>query len=259
MLGRVARPRTSKIVLTIAAFVVAAVCIRLGLWQLDRLHGRKQANRGIAAAEGRPPAPLTTLLASTPDPTTLRFRRASITGRYDPTHEVLLYGRNASTGEAGDHVLTPLVLPDGAAIVVDRGWVPIESTVPLTGPDAAPAGLVRIVGVLFPPDAVSTPIAGASPAVNVTKVDLGQLGGQVPYRLLPFYVLLQEQDPPQSGRLPEMPPLPPFTNGPHFSYAMQWFSFAAIAIVGYGVVLRRERVNAGRSEGSQTEGIEGGF
>ena len=254
MLRRVARPRTSKIVLTIAAFVVAAVCVRLGFWQLDRLHGRKDANRGIAAAEGRPPAPLSTLLASTPDPTVLRFRRATIAGRYDPAHEVLLYGRNASTGEAGDHVLTPLVLPDGSAIVVDRGWVPIESTVPLSGSDAAPAGQVRITGVLFPPDALSTPVAGASPAVNVTKVDLGQLGGQVPYPLLPFYVLLQHQDPPQSGRLPEMPPLPPFTNGPHLSYAVQWFSFAAIAIVGYGVVLRRERVNAGRSEGSQLEG-----
>jgi cytochrome oxidase assembly protein ShyY1 len=248
MLRHVARPRTSKVVLTIAAFVVAAVCIRLGFWQLDRLHGRKEANRGIAAAEARSPEPLRVLLASSPDPTALRFRRATIIGRYDPDREVLLYGRNASTGEAGDHVLTPLILPDRSAIVVDRGWVPIESVVPLTGTAAAPPGQVRIVGVLFPPDALSTPATGASPAVNVTKVDLGQLGGQVPYRLLPFYVLLQRQDPPQAGRLPEMPPLPPFTNGPHFSYAVQWFSFAAIAIVGYGVVLRRERTNARRAE-----------
>lgn len=245
-------------VLTVAAVVVAVACIRLGFWQLDRLHGRKDANRAIAAAEARPAEPFASMLAGTEDPLVLRFRRASITGRYDPSHEVLLYGRNAaSTGEAGDQVLTPLVLPDGSAIVVDRGWVPIESTVPLQGALAAPTGEVRIEGVLFPPDAVSTPTAGASPAVNVTKVDLGQLAAQMPYRLQPLYVLLQVQDPPQSGPLPEMPPLPPFTNGPHFSYAVQWFSFAAITIVGYGVVLRRSRVRA-RTRAAVTGNGEGG-
>ena len=148
----------------------------------------------------RPPAPLAALLARRPTP-----RRSGSAGRppgrYDPAHEVLLYGTViASTGEAGDHVLTPL---GPARRDRDRGR-------PRLGADRidecrSPArprrrpGPVRIVGVLFPPDALSTPIGGASPAVNVTKVDLGQLGAQVPYRLLPFYVLLQHQEPPQHG------------------------------------------------------------
>jgi len=240
----VARPATSKIVLTVATIVVAATCIRLGFWQLSRLHGRKQANRGIAAAETLPPAPLSALLAQAHDPVALRFRRVEVTGTYDASREVLLYGRDATTGEAGNHVLTPLVLPDGSAVVIDRGWVPLDATVPVTGDGAAPAGRVTVSGVVFPPDALSTPTQGASPVVRMIKVDLGVLGGQLPYRILPIYLLLQTQTPPQPGRLPEPPPLPELTNGPHFSYAVQWFSFAAIAVLGYGVVLHRERREA---------------
>ena len=56
-----------------------------------------------------------------------------------------------------------------------------------------------------------------------------------------MYLLLQTQRPSQQGALPEPPPLPPLTNGPHLSYAVQWFSFATIAIVGYIVLLRRDR------------------
>ena len=239
--------------LTVVAIVVAATCVRLGFWQLGRLHGRKDANRGIAAAERLPPAPLAELLAQVHDPSALRFLRVEVTGTYDAAREVLLYGRDASTGEAGNHVLTPLVLPGGGAVVVDRGWVPIDAAVPVTGDGAAAPGRVSVSGVIFPPDALSTPTQGASPVVRVIKVDLGVLGGQLPYRLLPVYVLLQTQSPAQSGRLPEPPPLPELTNGPHFSYAIQWFSFAAIAIVGYFVVLHRERRDT-RRPGTSSEG-----
>ena len=246
MLPAVARPATSKIVLTVATILVAAICIRLGFWQLGRLQGRKDANRGIAAAESLPPAPLSELLAQVHDPVALRFRRVEVTGTYDAPREVLLYGRDASTGEAGNHVLTPLVLAGGSAVVVDRGWVPLDATVPVRGDGAAPAGKVSVSGVVFPPDALSTPTQGVSPLVRTIKVDLGVLGAQLPYRILPVYLLLRTQTPPQPGRLPEPPPLPGLTNGPHLSYSIQWFAFAAIAIVGYGVVLHRERRDARR-------------
>jgi Uncharacterized conserved protein len=104
--------------------------------------------------------------------------------------------------------------------------------VPVTGEAAAPAGTVTVAGVLFPADALTVPTGTASPVERITKVDLGQIGAQLPYPILPIYLLLQTQQPPQQGSLPEPPPLPPLTNGPHLSYAFQWFSFATIAIVG---------------------------
>jgi surfeit locus 1 family protein len=221
--------------------VVAGTCIRLGFWQLDRLRGRKDANAGIAAAEATPPRSLETLTATVTDPTSLRFRRAIATGTYDPAHEVLLYGRSSVEGETGDQVLTPLRLPDGTGVMVDRGWIPLDQDVPVTGDAAAPAGTVAVTGSLFPPDAISTPSASASPVDRITKVDLGQIGAELPYPILPVYLLLQQQTPVQAGVLPEPPPLPPVTNGPHLSYALQWFAFAAIAAIGYVVLLRRDR------------------
>jgi surfeit locus 1 family protein len=154
---------------------------------------------------------------------------------------VLLYGRSSIEGDAGDQVLTPLRLPDGTALVVDRGWIPIDAGVPVTGEAAAPTGTVTVAGVLFPPDALTVPTGTASPVERITKVDLGQIGAQLPYPILPIYLLLQTQQPPQEGSLPEPPPLPPLTNGPHLSYAFQWFSFATIATVGCIVLLRRDR------------------
>jgi len=209
-------------VLTAVTLIIVITCIRLGFWQLARLHGRKDANAAIAAAEASPPRALPALLAGTNDPTSLRFRPALATGTYDPAHEVLLYGRSSVEGEPGDHVLTPLRLADGTALVVDRGWIPIDEGVPVAGEAAAPTGT-------------------ASPVERITKVDLGQIGAQLPYPILPIYLLLQTQQPPQQGSLPEPPPLPPLTNGPHLSYAFQWFSFATIAIVGCIVLLRRDR------------------
>ena len=237
--------------------VVAATCIRLGFWQLDRLHGREDANAGIAAAEATPRQPLTTLLASTGDPTSLRFRPATATGTYDPAHEVLLYGRSSAEGTSGNQVLTPLRFDDGTAIVVDRGWVPFDQDVPLTGEASAPTGTVAITGVLFPADAISAPGGTPSAVERITRVDLGQIGATLPYPILPLYLLLQRQDPPQTGALPEPPPLPPLDNGPHLSYAMQWFSFAAIAVIGFVVLIRRDRreITADAAIGTGEESI----
>jgi surfeit locus 1 family protein len=221
---------------------VAATCIRLGFWQLDRLHGRKDANAAIAAAEAMPPRPLPELVTETSDPASLRFRPAVASGTYDPAHEVLLYGRASQEDVAGDQVLTPLRLSDGTAIVVDRGWVPIDQDAPVTGEAAAPTGSVTVTGVLFPADAISSPPPSASE--RVTKVDLGQIGAALPYPILPVYLLLERQTPPQPGALPEPPPLPTLDDGPHLSYAVQWFSFAAIALIGYVVLLRRDRRDA---------------
>jgi surfeit locus 1 family protein len=232
-------PRLRTAVLTAITVVIVITCIRLGFWQLDRLHGREAANVAIAAAEASPPRPLPAMLAATNDPTSLRFRPTVATGTYDPAHEVLLYGRSSIEGEPGDQVLTPLRLPDGTGLVVDRGWIPIDQGVPVTGDAAAPTGTVTVAGVLFPPDALTVPTGAASPVERITKVDLGQIGAQLPYPIAPIYLLLQTQRPPQQGSLPEPPPLPPLTNGPHLSYAFQWFSFATIAIVGCIVLLRR--------------------
>ncbi len=228
-------------ILLVIAIVVAATCIRLGFWQLSRLHGRRQVNAHIAVGFAQPPKPLPELLAEAPA-SSLAYRRAIVRGHYDPTHEVILYGRSSTSGLSGNQVLTPLVLDDGTTILVNRGWVPQQDVqAPVTGAAAAPTGEVEVSGILFPPDAMVAPSPGAARPTLVKIVDLRQLSAGSPQPLLPVYLLLQQQDPPQPGDLPQPPPQPTLDDGPHLSYALQWFSFAAIAIVGYGVLVRRDR------------------
>jgi surfeit locus 1 family protein len=227
--------RGRQVVLVVAAIVVAAVCVRLGMWQLGRLHGRERVNVMLAARGSAPPVDLATAPMEG-----AAYTHVTATGTYDPAHEVILSGRSFD-GVAGNHVLTPLVLTNGDAVLVDRGWVPLDvSTPPVTGEAAAPAGTVRITGLALPPDAISEPAASPPPAVT-TRIDLG-LGG-LPYRLRPLYVLLVSQDPTQT--LPTPAPGPTLDEGSHLSYAIQWFAFATITIVGCVVLLSRDRRDRG--------------
>ena len=120
MLRFLLRPRW--IGLTVFAIATVTICVRLGLWQLDRLEGRRAFNDRYAAGLEAAPLPLESLLA---EGGALAYRRAVATGRFDTDREVILYGRSLD-GRSGNHVLTPLVLADGRAIIVDRGWVPFE-------------------------------------------------------------------------------------------------------------------------------------
>lgn len=223
--------RKRHIILIGIAAVVAFTCVRLGFWQLNRLHGRRDVNAMLEARGAEAPAPITSLRADE-----MPYRHVTITGTYDPAHEQILSSRSQN-GDPGNHVLTPLVLDDGNAVIVDRGWIPLETTTPpVGGTAAAPTGRVTVTGLALPPDDVSVPPVNSSPAI-VTRIDLGR--GDLPYRLLPVYVLLQGQRPPQAQ--PEIVAPPGFDNGPHLSYAVQWFSFATIAVVGCVVLLVNDR------------------
>jgi surfeit locus 1 family protein len=227
----------------VAAVVVAVVCARLAMWQLDRLEGRRQFNAAVAAGLARPVISLDVALEGVGgDVAGLSYRRVRTTGRYDVANEVILYGRTLD-GLPGNHVLTPLVIDGANAVLVDRGWVPFEEDAPPVGGElAAPSGEVTVEGVLRPPD-VATEAAEPPPSrvSTVKEIDLAELDEQIPSELLPAYLQLSGQDPAQPGGLPAPAPLPELSEGPHLGYAVQWFSFATIALIGYGLLLRRER------------------
>ncbi|HVF08803.1 MAG TPA: SURF1 family protein, partial [Actinomycetota bacterium] len=223
--------------LTVFASVAVVVCVMLGLWQLDRLEERRALNERIEAGRAVAPAPLQDLLDVGG---ALDHRRAAATGSYDVAHEVILYGRTLE-GQPGNHVLTPLVLDDGTAIVVDRGWVPFEMDEPPVAEAAPPDGDVEVEGALLAPQpgGAGSIQPGADRVTIVRSVDVEAIARDVPYDLLPWFLQLQVQSPPP-GRLPVPEPPAELTQGPHLSYALQWFAFATIAAVGYAVLVRRE-------------------
>jgi len=222
------------------AVLVIATCISLGIWQIARLHQKQQFNAAVTAGLSRSPAPVSTLLPAGVDPAAVRYRKAEATGTYDVAHEVVLYGRTQAD-QAGNHLLTPLELDDGGAILVDRGWVPLEIDEPGSAPAAPPTGEVTVTGVLFASEGDAPgPIGTASFNTIMGRVDLARIQAQLPYRIEPVYLLLQGQTPAQTGGLPAPSPLPELSEGPHLSYAIQWFTFAGIALVGLVVLARRE-------------------
>lgn len=221
--------------------LVATTCVALGIWQIARLHQRQRFNAAVRAGLSAPPAPVETLLSDGVDPDAVRYRRVVATGTYDTALEFVLYGRTQNS-KAGNHLLTPLRFVDGSGILVDRGWVPLDVDEPGTAAAAPPPGDVQVEGVLVSSEGDPPGVMGQADArvTTLSKVDLARIQSQLPYRIAPDYLLLQRQSPAQPDRFPQPASLPALSEGPHLSYAVQWFIFAAIAVAGFVVLALRE-------------------
>jgi cytochrome oxidase assembly protein ShyY1 len=226
-------PDRRRAAIVAIASVVAATCVALGFWQLARLAERRDLNARILARRSATP-----VTVEGADTTAGSYRPAIAEGTYDVEREVLVYGRSLD-GEPGHHVVTPLVLGDGDAILVVRGWVPFATqSAPVAGA-APPPGTVRVRGVLVPDEGDGSTTPDATGIVRT--LDVAGIASTLPYDVASLPLQLLEQTPPQPGDLPVPVPLPELSEGPHLSYAIQWFSFAAIALGGAAILLRRER------------------
>lgn len=235
-----------------AAFilVMCGVCVRLGFWQLDRLKQRKARNHAIETGLAAPPLDYDSLTALRieRDPASYANRRLRVTGTYDPAGEVVLRGRS-NDSNPGVHLVTPMVAPGvPRALLVNRGWVPSPDAATVDPRPYAEPGVRTVTGVLM--EVPSNTMAGGQPTVQdvagakVTtyrRLDLNALKKIEPRPIEPLY--LQQLPGPDSA--PARPPirvaLPPLDNGPHLSYAVQWFSFAIIGVVGLVIILVRNR------------------
>jgi surfeit locus 1 family protein len=227
--------RSRRVAVVVIAVLVAATCVNLGLWQLRRLDERRALNAGILDRRAATPVAIEGVQAgAAADP----YRAATARGTYDVAHEVLVYGRSLD-GEAGQHVVTPLLLPNGGAILVVRGWVPFAMQTAPVREAAPPATEVTVKGSLVPDEGDGSDAPDAHGIVR--DLDVRGIASSLPYDVFPLPLQLEGQTPPQPGSLPISVPLPALSEGPHLSYAIQWFSFAVIALVGAAILLRRDR------------------
>lgn len=217
------------------ALGAALVCARLGLWQLERHTTRSQAN-GVARVTrelGFRPYPDSTVLGP--------GIGIVMRGGFDHDHEFVLRGR-AHDGAPGVEIATPFrPLGSEEAIIVIRGFVPSDDAMSVDLTPIREPGERSVRGVLFPLPPLGIPLV-RNGATTWDRIPGDSMPAHLPYPVAP-YALWQERDSGMSG-MPIRLGAPALVEGPHFSYALQWFAFALIFGIGgivYTVRKREER------------------
>ncbi|MCB0044043.1 MAG: SURF1 family protein [Caldilineaceae bacterium] len=240
---------------TILVILGVIAQVWLGVWQLDRLDQRRAFNANIAAKWREEPFDLNRNPLP-PDLTELEFQRIQVTGEYDFTHEIVLQNQSLGDGVGsmmggapGVYLVTPLIYAPNQAVLVVRGWVPLDEAEPgmvETHQESAAGGIVGYIqeSQTMPGGGEITVPAGGQRAWNFLNIDAIQ--PQMPYALSPFFILQLPEEGRSFSQLPIRVEPIVLTEGNHFSYAIQWFMFATILGIGYIFFVRYSEQRARR-------------
>lgn len=233
---------------TILVLLASGVMVRLGFWQLDRLEERLAFNTRVSFQLSQPPLDLKEVISGE-QLVNMEYREIIVVGEYDHANEVVL--RNQVWGnEYGVHLLTPLkILGSDHAVLVDRGWIPMEKFLEEDWSEFHEPGKVEVKGLIRRSqnrpeigrrsDPIPEPGEGRLLAWHLANVE--GISQQLPYTLLPVYVQ-QYPDPTRVGYPYRELPTVDLSEGSHLGYAIQWFVFSAILFFGYPFfVIREER------------------
>jgi len=231
-------PRRPLVVPIVISLVLAAACARLGVWQLHRLAERRGWNARLEQRLADVPVAVTSL---SPDTALGHYRRVSVRGVFDYAGEVALAGRS-SQGSPGVHLLTPMRLPSSVRAMVNRGWVyaPDAMTVDAARWREHDGDTITIVGYAETWSGRETVAAHGARRV-VRALDSSAVARFVGAPVLPYYLVQTSDSAPATGR-PVRLGEPVLADGSHRGYAMQWFSFSLLAVVGGALLLREDRV-----------------
>jgi surfeit locus 1 family protein len=231
---------------TMIVLSVAIVCVRLGFWQLDRLEQRRGRNALVAQRMAAPAVDIDRIDQGD----SAVYRRVVATGSCEG--EPIILAARSRHGSPGVHLLCAFRTAGGRLVLLDRGWLPSADA--RTVQPARLAGAPRDTSieallVPFPPgEAVARSDSERTLEVESSGVELAEPDPPVIYRLnraqasatlgmeLPAWYA-QLSGPTDRLPVPADPPDP--GDGPHFGYAVQWFSFALIGLIGWLVLYRR--------------------
>ncbi len=229
--------KRGNLIFVILGSIFALVCLRLGFWQLSRLSERKALNRELSARATTAPVPMNQLPKDTG---AAHFRRVRVSGVYDYTHEIYVTNRTRN-GSPGVQLVTPLrVAGTDTAVLVTRGWV------------YAPDGMTIERSRWKEPDTLNgdafveffntgngnAKLAGRDRSYR--WLDERTLAQDFPYPIAPYHLILISGGAAAGPNVPPRLDVPPLDEGPHQSYAIQWFSFATISIIGMFLFVRRK-------------------
>jgi len=229
------RPRT--LLGLLIPLACAALFVRLGLWQLSRHQERAAYNAVLASRLVAPPAPVTTVAFG--DSAALRGRRVTASGVFRYDREQVQAGR-VSEGSPGVHLLTPLALPGtDTLLLVLRGWVYSADAAAVELARWREADSVSLSGYVLPlaPEGPAPPDAGRP----LRTLSVAALEARVGAPLRPVLLVMTSDSVARADSVPRRLPPPRLDPGPHWSYMLQWFGFALVAIIGGVLLFRRQR------------------
>lgn len=231
--------------LTLAVALMCVLFWRLGLWQWHRAETKRaQAHAISQAAKATPVAP-ESLLSTTDRPAkATQWRRVQLSGSYDSGRTVLLRNRTLD-GQIGYEVFVPLVPTAGAALLIDRGFVPAgaaaDSAVDVPPPPTGVVTTVARVRIAQRTSLAGLRFADIAGKPTVGRLDVARLSQRLaaPYELYDAYAeLLTESPSARDVPAPQEPDEP--SDGLNLAYAVQWWIFCGVAVAGWWILLRRD-------------------
>ncbi|WP_198169872.1 SURF1 family protein [Agromyces laixinhei] len=228
--------------------VFAIVCSALGSWQFNR---RTEALAEVARIDANYDAPAVPVAEALPEPDAFdidqRWQVVALSGEYLPSEEVVVRNRPFG-GTTGFQVITPFRLDDGSVFMVDRGWIAQNSEGRPSEVPPPPGGQVEVEARL---KAGEGRIDGRTSTGNeFATIDLEELSERVgdPSYTAAYGVLVQSGadagEPPLAAARPER------DEGPHLSYALQWYVFAMMGFIGLAWAANQERKALAETSGS---------
>lgn len=224
------------------AVVAAGVCVRLGIWQLDRLKQRRAVNALVLMRSSSAAVPISELQGR--DTSETHWRHVTIRGVPDYDAE-LVHATRSQAGSPAVHLLTPIRPLDGAwgdtAILMLRGYLYSADGRTVDWAQAREGDTLSFDALVteFPPAREGT-VKMPSAARAVRFLDRDTLAAMMHRPLAPFVLLALGDTISRDIHKPTRIPPPSLSEGSHQSYAYQWFAFATVALIGFVAVARSD-------------------
>jgi cytochrome oxidase assembly protein ShyY1 len=222
------------ILIHIGLCALTVLLVFLGFWQLQRLEDRRARNTEIELNTTREVVAADQSMGTSTD----EWRRVTLTGRYVPDTQIAIINRSQD-GVAGDNLAAVFETENNGEFLINRGFVPLTVNARFTPQDTLTlVGYIRLNQTRRNVGAIDSSNRGTT---EFQRYDLARIRAALDLGInTNYYVQLIEESPSPKSEWPIPVPFPTIDEGPHFSYAMQWFFFAFVAVAGWTVVVVRK-------------------
>lgn len=220
----------------VATVLTVALTARLGFWQLDRAAQKVALQQAREQRGSLPPLTASDLpqaAAASADAEPLWHRQVTLQGRWVPGETVYLDNRPMG-GRTGFFVVTPLLLGDGRALLVQRGWLPrhaVERT--RIAPYRSSADVIAVQGRLAPTPSRLYELGEAASGVIRQNLAIADRARETGRALLPLVVVQDGTPADADDGLARQWPQPASDVHKHYGYAFQWFGLCGLALALY--------------------------